>query len=77
MVLEKNIFNERLRPYVINHADGSRGGGGGHVSEGVQTSLENHKWLITLVTLEILVRTPLERQLGPILSGGRFNYDPL
>ena len=36
-------------------------------------SLENHKWLY--VSLEILVQTPLEKQLdpfGPIASRGRF-----
>ena len=31
--------------------------------------LEDHKLLY--VSLEILVRTPLEKQLGPIASGGR------
>ena len=32
--------------------------------------LENHTWL--QVSLEILVRTPLEKQLGPIATRGSF-----
>ena len=36
------------------------GGGGGRVSG---RSLENHSWLN--ISLEILVRTPLENQLDP------------
>ena len=48
------------------------GGGGGDRESGPHP-LENHKWLY--VSLEILVGTPLEKQLdpvGPFTSRGRF-----
>ena len=44
------------------------GGGGGGMWSG-PPPLEDHKLLY--VSLEILVRTPLEKRLGPIASGGR------
>ena len=57
-------------PYVINHVDGSRGVGGDvYMGSGPPWKITSG---YTMVSVEILVWTPLPRQLGPIASRGRF-----
>ena len=46
---------------LISHGRIQRGGGGGRGSG--PSILENHKWL--KISLELLVRIPLERRLDP------------
>ena len=52
----------------------SEGGGGGR-GYGLPSPLGNHKLLY--VSLEILVRTLLEKQLDPIASRGRSVWPPV